>query len=45
MRRQREEMTQEVEQRWEKDVDRKKANRVTKLLYSVTENTHPQEIR
>lgn len=34
----REEMTQKMEQRWGKGVDRKQANRITKLLFSVIEN-------
>lgn len=31
-------MTQKMEQRWGKGVDRKQANRMTKLLFSVIEN-------
>lgn len=34
----REEMTQKMEQRWGKGIDRKQANRMTKLLFSVIEN-------
>lgn len=31
-------MTQKVQQRWEKGIDRRQANRLTRLLFSAIEN-------